>query len=246
MNLNTDNTKDFSQVTIILPTLNEAKNIELLLDKLTDFYSKISIIVSDDNSNDGTQDLVLAFKDKYKDRDFELSLIQRNSGQIPGLTASVIDGIFNVNSEFVAVMDADLQHPPEIVKIMYSKLISEKADIVVGARLPFKEQQGLHRVIITYISTQIAHFILSFKGQKVKDPMSGLFIVNTNLIQKTIKDKKENFELSGYKILFDFLKSADRKLKILNCDYDFGIRPGGKSKLKPKHAFYFFRSLFRL
>lgn len=235
---------DFSNLTVVLPTLNEVKNVDLVLDKLSDYYKGLNIIVVDDNSTDGTQDCVNEAKVKYESRGVSIELLER-SGELPGLTASVVDGIKQTKTKDVMVMDADLQHPPEVLRNMYKLFIDDELDLIAGARLPFMEQQGLHRVIVTYISTKVADFVLRAKGYKVADPMSGMFIVRADIFKKVINENFSAFELSGYKVLFDFLKARKEKMKVASYFYDFGIRPGGKSKLKPKHAFFFFRSLFR-
>lgn len=235
---------DFSSLTVVLPTLNEAKNIELLLDKLSDYYPGLKIVVVDDNSSDGTQEVVFNVTKNFVKRGVSIHLIERE-GELPGLTASVLDGIKKAKTKHVMVMDADLQHPPEVLRHMYETFLTSNLDLIAGSRLPFREQQGLHRVIVTYLSTKVADFVLRAKGYKVADPMSGMFLVKADIFKDVINKKFSAFELSGYKVLFDFLKASNKKMKVANYFYDFGIRPGGKSKLKPKHAYFFFRSLFR-
>jgi len=86
---------DFAQVTVIIPTLNEEKNIDTLIQKLAGLYPGIHIIVSDDGSSDNTQEKVLLFAQK----NLSIQLLDRSKEPIHGLSASVVDGIKNeINS----------------------------------------------------------------------------------------------------------------------------------------------------
>jgi dolichol-phosphate mannosyltransferase len=236
--------KNYSDLTVVIPTLNEASNIELLLDKLSDYYSGINIIVVDDHSQDSTPELVQSFKAKFPERNFTLRLVQRISVSERGLTASILDGLEEVNTNYTMVMDGDLQHPPEMIKEFIVQQNTNNSDLVIGQRLPYCERQGFHRVLITALATYAAWIRLRLKGFEVHDPMSGFFLVKTAVFRAIVKKQRSRFEGSGYKVLFDLLKCAASNLKISNLPYDFGIRPGGNSKLRPAHALYFLKGLF--
>jgi len=105
-----------SDTTIVIPVLNEITSIEKLLETLDKLYPGVKIIVVDDGSKDGTGKKV---RDMAK-TNVNVFLLDRANAQIHGLTASVIEGILSSRTEFVVVMDGDLQHPPETVKeILY-------------------------------------------------------------------------------------------------------------------------------
>ena len=223
-----------NDLTIIVPTLNEENNIGILLEELNSLYPDINVFVVDDNSSDTTAEIV---REKSNVLSIKVSLIIRKSS--PGLTASVLDGICAVKTDYFAVMDGDLQHPPSVIEKLYEKV--KINDLVVGARIPYNENQGFHRILFTRFATFLAKMFLKIKGNKVADPMSGLFCGRTVLFQENAN--KDLFELAGYKVLFDYLKIL-KEIKTDNVYYQFQFRRGGKSKLKPAHAFYFMRSLF--
>lgn len=227
-----------NNLTVIIPTLNEEKNIGELLEELNSLYPEIHVFVVDDNSQDQTATIVLDKKYKLK---AEINVLVRKES--PGLTASVLDGILNTTTEYFLVMDGDLQHPCSVVKELYDKLIQDK-DLVVGARIPYNENQGIHRIIFTRFATLLAKFYLNLKGSEVKDPMSGFFAGRTEIF-KTYANDKARFELAGYKVLFDFLKIL-KDLRIDNVYYQFRFRKGGKSKLRFAHALYFLRSITKV
>jgi glycosyltransferase involved in cell wall biosynthesis len=91
---------DYSDTTVVIPTLNEEKNIYELLSSLFDNYHGISIIVADDGSSDNTKRLVRATKS---------ILLDRANKNIHGLTASVIEAVKQINTKYTIVMDGDMQ-----------------------------------------------------------------------------------------------------------------------------------------
>ncbi len=229
-----------NNLTIIIPTLNEGANISILIDKLTSLYNGINIIVSDDGSTDDTQEVVLA----KKDRNPKINLIDRSSEEFKGITASVLSAFKVLSTKYFLVMDGDLQHPPESVIKLIDKL-SQGSQIVIAERSPYVERQGLHRVLITKCATWVAQAYLLLKGFYVSDPMAGFFGGDMEYVNSHISNRSKRFEPQGYKILFDLLRILPRTTKISRVSYDFAMRPGGESKLRPAHAWYFFKSLFK-
>lgn len=231
---------NYSKLTVITPTLNESQNIGELIQVLLQLYPGVSIIVCDDGSTDGTQSIVK----NYSNANNKIRLLDRTYAAVHGLTASVIDGIFAADTEYFVVIDADLQHPPELIEEMFRKM-QEPGSIVSGKRNPYKENQGFHRILMTRMSTFIARLFLRSKGLVVGDPMSGFFGSGTKYAADIIQANVSRFQGEGYKVLFDLLKSAPRDVKFSEVGYQFQFRTEGKSKLQPKHAFYFVRSLFK-
>lgn len=227
----------FNDLTIIVPTYNEVETIATLIDELQNLYPGVSVIVADDVSSDGTQEIVRGYGEP-------VALLERVGADSRGITASVIDGINICKTPHFLVMDGDMQHPPKVVAELYRK-IQDGADLVAGARNPYNEDRPFHRSLITFLATLAAYGYLFVRGIRVADPMSGLFAGRTDLVQKTISENLSRFEPCGYKILFDLLRAIDPKVKVEQVFYDFGVRPGGHSKLRAAHMLYFIRSLFK-
>ena len=232
----------YQDLSIIVPTLNEAESIGKLLISLEELYSGALIIISDDNSSDETEQIVNNFAKVA--RNTHITFLRRKNAKVRGITVSVLEAAQNCTTEFVAVIDGDLQHPPEALAALYAK-VKLGFDLVAGARLPYTEKQGWHRVVATKVSTLVARGMLSLRRRNVADPMSGLFVIRRELLAELIENNYERFELAGYKVLFDILRISQRKLRLENVYYNFAVREAGHSKLRPAHALYFFRSLFK-
>ena len=227
----------YEDITVLIPTLNEAETIERLITALRGRYPDINIVVVDDVSNDGTQDLVRAAGGR-------VALVERIGAVDRGITAAIVDGLEKVETKFFLVMDGDLQHPPEVAGELIAKLHGG-ADMVSGARLPYQENQGWHRIMMTRFATKIAKLHLRRRGWKVADPMSGFFGGKTALVRDAVRKHRERFEPKGYKIFFDIMRVIDPGIVFEQVHYQFGMRPGGHSKLRAAHAFYFLRSIFK-
>jgi dolichol-phosphate mannosyltransferase len=238
--------KDYSGVTVVIPTLNEAATIGDLLERLLGMYPGIRIVVADDVSTDGTQGIVqeVLRRSGGAREPAPIFLLERIQVRERGLTASVLDGISRVDTDFFAVMDGDLQHPPEVLARLFEQL-ERGADMAVAARLPYRENQGWHRILMTRVSKLLARLVLRTRGLRLSDPLSGLFAGRTVLVKEALRTHPDRFEPRGYKVLFDLLRVVETKIKLCQVTYQFGLRPGGHSKLRPAHAFYFLRSMFR-
>lgn len=232
---------NYQDLTIIIPTLNEAGNIKTLLNLLLELYPAAKIIVSDDGSSDGTSEIVQTYAQQKPD---QIKFLCRKNESVHGITVSVIAAVKEATTDFFAVIDGDLQHPPIVIKKLYEQ-IQGNYDLVAGARLPYIEKQAWYRIVATRLSTLCANLFLKNKGLDITDPMSGLFLSKTSLVKSIIKEHPQRFELAGYKILFDILKIAGNNLRTANVFYDFAVRGTGSSKLTVKHAWFFFRSFWK-
>ncbi len=223
---------DFSDTTVIIPTLNEGKNIGLLLETIFNQYKGINAIVCDDGSADETAEVAKSFKDA--------KLIDRKNEKTKGLTASVIDGIKAAETEYSIVIDGDLQHPTEKIGEIREKLA--KSDVVGAARKKVLVDWPIHRRIISAAATMLAKLRLM---KNLPDPLTGYFGVKTKLFREVIRKHETKFEKQGYKVFFDMLKYVPKNTKVEIVYYDFGLRQKGESKIKIKHILIFLRSIFK-
>jgi len=214
--------KDLS---IIMPTLNEEENVKVLINILNRLYKEAEILVVDSGSKDKTKDAALKLNAKVVE-----------TGK--GLCRAVLEGIKKAKNNFIVVMDADLQHPPELVKEIYENL--KYNDIVIGTRFNREDYGDLS--LVRYFLSRIANFTArKFLNIKVNDPMSGFFGIKRDLAKKINEEKcvKE-----GYKVLFDILKQFNN-IKIKEVRYKFQIRKIGESKLSLKHAIFLIKSFIK-
>ena len=225
------------RITLILPTLNEEKNIKELLDIINSLHPGISVIVADDGSRDRTQDIVMDYKQG------NVVLLDRSAEKIKGLTASVLDATRLVSTEYIIIMDADLQHPPEKIKDI-AELLRHK-DIVIGAREKVVSEWPLRRKLISWGGDGLARTRLVFKPFVCLDTMSGFFGIKTSLFKSIIDKHEKRYEKRGYKILFETLKYAPKDIKLGHVNYIFGSRKKGKSKIGKKHLFYHLKSVLK-
>ncbi|MHA1685827.1 MAG: glycosyltransferase [Candidatus Heimdallarchaeaceae archaeon] len=228
-----------SEVTLILPTLNEEKSLTELFPILEEIVPGIKVIIADDGSKDDTKGVCENFQGNL-----DIFFLDRKDEPIHGLTVSVLHGINLTTTPYFIVMDADLQHPPTKIPEFIIKL-QESNDLVVGKRVQVVNEWPLHRKLISWGATFLGKLALILRNRnRCADIMSGFFAGKTELFKEVIEKHYNEFALKGYKVLFDFLKITRQKLKIAEVEYVFGSRHFGSSKIGFKTIWIFFKSLF--
>ncbi len=222
---------NYSDTTVIIPTLNEEKNISSILKLIKQNYKDIEIIISDDGSKDSTQKLAK----KYA------KVIDRSKQEIKGLTASVIDAAKETKTKYLIVMDADLQHPIETIKKISKELKQYK--IVIATRKRTLKWR-LSRKIISKIAITLGRLRLILRGMIVLDPVSGFFGIHTDLFKSILKTHEHKFEKQGYKVLFDILKYTPNK-HIEEVYYKFSPRKHGNSKIGKKQILSYLKAIIK-
>ncbi|MCL4404384.1 glycosyltransferase [Candidatus Marsarchaeota archaeon] len=230
---------EYSNLTIIIPTLNEAKNIKILISKLLQSYKGVHIIVSDDGSKDGTGDEVLYFKNRA-----DVQLLDRSAEKVHGLTASVLDAVLRVKTRDIIVMDADLQHPPEKVAALAEAL--ENCNLAIGVRKEVKDW-GIYRKVVSKSVSTFCNTVFALRGKKTsKDIMSGFFGIRTKFFQGIIKEHGSSYIGTGYKVLLETLKFVNRDEKVAEVPYTgFHDRMYGKSKAGTKQLMDIIRATLK-
>ncbi|MCL5680353.1 MAG: glycosyltransferase [Candidatus Marsarchaeota archaeon] len=215
---------DYSKLTIIIPTLNEAKNIKILIGKLLQMYKGVHIIVVDDGSTDATKAETLFFSKKA-----DVKFLDRSNEKVHGLTASVLDAAQAVNTRDIIVMDADLQHPPEKVKKIAQAL--ESCNLVIGIREEVKDW-GVYRKLVSKSVSTFCNVVFAIRGKKTSnDIMSGFFGIKSVFFKSIIRKHKDSYIGTGYKVLLETLKFIDSSEKVIEVPYTgFHDRVYGKSK----------------
>src|SRR6478735_1193993 len=116
-------------VSIIIPTLNEAENIEPLVRQIAAANPNCAeILFVDDGSTDGTRHRIRELAATYPVR-----LLERDR-PVLGLSGAVTDGARAATGEILVVMDADLSHPPAEIPSLLGPLLDGRSDMVIGSR----------------------------------------------------------------------------------------------------------------
>ena len=210
-----------NKYSIVIPTLNESKNILDLVNGISRFLNKkikYEIIIVDDNSNDGSGLILNKISRQKKNFKFFIRKEKKD------LSKSIIFGIKKTKFENLIIMDGDLQHNPKYLPILINEFQRNKLDILVATR-NFKKREGLSFVRFVVSKLLIFFINLLFKKQ-TSDPMSGFFLIKKNIFNKS----KKKLYGKGYKILFDIILSSNIK-KILDYQIKFKIRKKNKSKM---------------
>lgn len=223
---------------LVVPTLNEAGNIPVLLSRIHDTMSSTEvdyeIIVVDDDSHDGTADVV----SEQAKKDSRVRLFVRKGAR--GLAGAVIYGWERSDADLLGVIDADLQHPPEVLPSLLAPVV-DGADVAIASRYANGNGVGdwnKFRLFVSRAGT-LATAPLQRKGLRVRDPLSGFFVVRRESIDGLA------LQPEGFKILLEILVKG-RIRKAVEVPFQFGSRHAGKSKADFKVALQYFTLLGKL
>ncbi len=223
------------KVSIVVPSYNERDNVRPLITRIAAALTgyDYEIIVVDDNSQDGTIDIVNSLTGE-----FPVRLLVRTEER--GLSTAVIHGIRHASGSIIGVMDADLQHPPEKLPDLIAA-IDGGADMVFGSRyvpgggVP---HWSLLRRVISRGALLIAHLLLP-AARCVKDPMSGFFMFRRDRVDP------DDLDPIGYKIALEILLIG-RFQNVVEVPFIFEDRTSGSSKLKASTQLEYLRHVFSL
>jgi dolichol-phosphate mannosyltransferase len=228
------------QLSLIIPTYQESQNIEILIKRLiqlldTAIPNRYELIVIDDNSPDQTWQFALNLSLRYP----QLRVMRRQSQR--GLSSAVIRGWQVARGNILAVIDADLQHPPETLISLWEN-INAGADLAVASR--HVNQGGvsdwsLTRRLLSRGAQVLGLILLPGVLGRVSDPMSGYFMVKREAIAgRTLNPK-------GYKILIEVLGRGHIRF-ITEVGYIFQERTEGASKVTLKQYIEYLQHLLTL
>ena len=219
---------------VILPTYNEGENIITLLDALHEVLVgrndyTISYLVVDDNSPDGTKELVTEYQKKHKD----VFLV---TGKKEGLGKAMVRGmtyaVTHLKADYLLQMDADLSHDPMVIP-QFFRAIGSGADFVIGSRyIPggsIPENWGIHRKIFSIVGNAIVRYGLGCP--RVHDWTGGFRLYKKIFFEQI---RHELSQYSGYVFQIAFLhKSILHKARIVEVPIHFTDRLHGRSKIAP-------------
>ncbi len=210
---------------IIIPTLNEASNILILIKKIFSLYS-YNVLVIDDNSTDGTIKKLEFLKRRYK----KLKYIVRKKEK--GIGSAHLKGIqyaYKFKYDFCISMDADGTHDPKEIKKMLILSKKNKYDVINTSRFLNKKSLSDWPAFRKLI-TKLRYFLVKIFLKTKIDSSSGFRCYNLKSINfndlKKIKNKK-------YFFLIEILYILEKKgYKIIDIPTKLKFRVDGKSKMK--------------
>jgi dolichol-phosphate mannosyltransferase len=229
------------ELSMVIPTRNEAGNIEPLLMRIHQAVKGIAVeIVFVDDSTDNTPEVIRKLQEWFP---LPIKLIHRvKEARQNGLGGAVVEGFKASQGTWMGVMDADLQHPPEMIPRLLSQAQKSGSDIVMGSRLAAggdSSSLGFTRNIISHVFALTTRIAFPQRLWKVTDPLTGFFLTRRGSL------KVEELQPDGFKILLEILVSHPQ-LKVSEVPIQFGHRNAGESKASVKETVKFFRGLYRL
>jgi dolichol-phosphate mannosyltransferase len=234
--------KGQASLTLVIPTRNEAENVPRLVRDLKESLLGVDYrVVFVDDSTDETPEVILSLREE----DDRIVLIHREGSERDGgLSTAVTRGMDAVasESEFICVMDADLQHPPEKVHKMLKIARSSGADVVVASRYaPGGDYGGLSGPLRKAVSmgTKYLAQIVFKEARKTSDPLSGFFLVKNEAISGI------QFRPTGFKVLLEILVCAPA-LKVIEVPLNFQARNAGVSKASMRQGLEYLTHILSL
>jgi dolichol-phosphate mannosyltransferase len=223
---------------LIVPTLNEAENIQVVLDRIIQAMSQSSmpweVLVVDDESSDGTREIVKS----YSTRESRVRLVSRQGNR--GLAGAITHGWTQTDAALLGVIDADLQHPPELLQHLLNE-INNGFDLVIASRYvrPHSmDDWNTARRMFSRLSV-LASKLVQRKDLRVKDPLSGYFILHRECIEGL------SFQSAGFKLLLEILAKGHVR-SVSEVPFKFAPRHGGSSKAGTMTAVHYVRLLWKL
>lgn len=211
-------------ITIILPILNEAQNLEPIIKKINSVSPKYRIVFIDDNSQDGTLEILKRLSKRYNVGFF----IRKNKRGYGSALKFGFEKIKAEDSDIIITMDADLSHDPKEIPALV-KEINRGNDIVIGSRYIEGgkiEDWPFSRKVTSKLTNRVVRFVLA---TKIKDNTSGFRAYSGRIINR-IKDKINS---RGYSALEEILFLAIREnAKISERPIIFSNRKKGQSKAR--------------
>ena len=216
-----------SDTLVIIPTYNEKENIQAIIEAVFSQKKKFHILVVDDNSPDGTAEIVERLITQYSDALF----IEKRTGK-NGLGTAYIHGFkwaIQKKYDYIIEMDADFSHNPKDLVRLYKACEKEGADVSIGSRY----SQGVNvvnwpmkRVLLSYFASKYVRFITRIP---VHDTTAG-FVCYKRSVLETIKLNKIRFVGYAFQIEMKF-KAWKHNFKIKEVSVIFTDRTEGTSKM---------------
>lgn len=220
----------YHQTVVIIPTYKESANIRKMINAVFEISEQLSLLIIDDNSQDGTDEIIQELKSQYPN----LSLIQRS--QKMGLGTAYVTGFkwaLERDFQFVVQMDCDFSHDPQEI----SKLLgaAQEYDLVIGSRFI----EGIRIMNWSFkrlmLSNGASFYSQVITGMPITDPTSGFKCLRRKVLETVDLDAIIS---NGYSFQIEMNFRAWRKgFNIDELPITFIGRMHGKSKIDRKIVF---------
>ena len=220
-----------NNVSIILSTFNEKLSIEFTISELIKYLPGVEIIVVDDNSPDGTLEVLK--KINYEN----LKIFSRKKTK--GLASAFLLGLINTSGDIIGWLDSNMGDTAKKFPEMLQNL--NGADIVILSRYVAegKDERNKIRVIASYLLNKFSKLILR---SKINDLSSGIFLMKREVLNDVVPVAKGHGEF-----MMEFLYKAEKKgNKIIEIPYIQPIDIEGHSKSFPNIAKFIYLGFFYL
>ena len=220
-----------NNVSIILSTFNEKLSIEFTINELIKYLPGCEIVVVDDNSPDGTFEILK--KINYKN----LKIFSRKKTK--GLASAFLLGLINTSGDIIGWLDSNMGDTAKKFPEMLQNL--KEADIVILPRYVAegKDERNKIRVIASYLLNKFSKLILR---SKINDLSSGIFLMKREVLNDVVPVAKGHGEF-----MMEFLYKAEKKgNKIIEIPYIQPIDIEGHSKSFPNIAKFLYLGFFYL
>lgn len=211
---------------VIIPTYNEKENIEAIINRVLELPVDIDILIVDDNSPDGTREIVRSMIEQNKDRIH----LEEREGKL-GLGTAYVHGFnwaLRQKYEYIFEMDADFSHNPNDLPALL-KACQDGADLSIGSRYITGVNVvnwPMSRVLLSFYASAYVRLIT---GMKIRDTTAGFKCYKANTLKNILRDK---IRFVGYAFQIEMkFKAWKYGFKIVEVPIIFTERAAGSSKM---------------
>ena len=212
---------------VIIPTFNEKENIEAIIRKVFSLKKDFNILVVEDNSPDGTADIIKRVMKEFPDRLF----IEERKGKL-GLGTAYIHGFkwaLDKGYDYIFEMDADFSHNPEDLERLYEATAKKGNDVAIGSRYITGVNVvnwPMGRVLMSYYASAYVRMVT---GMSIRDTTAGFMCYKADVLRNIGLDK---IKFVGYAFQIEMKFTAFKMgYKVTEVPIIFTDRTLGESKM---------------
>lgn len=227
------------RLSVVIPTRNEALNIQPLREELDSALGGINyeVIVVDDSTDELTRPALAA----TASQDDRWRVLERSSAEQTGLGTAVVEGLRAARGRLICVMDGDLQHPPDLIPALV-RVVEGGADLAVASRYMAGGNRaglaGRGREVISRAATGAARILFS-EARRTSDPLTGFFCCRREAVAGL------EYRPVGFKILLELLV-CNPTLRVVDVALGFRNRNAGESKASTRQGLLYLKHMLSL